>query len=210
MTHTRQLMDRRDVLRGAAAVAATAVVGLSRGSADAATPSVSKSATTIAYWNGASFVNPASVAPADPSVFGKGARITVIGYSNPNPSSPPNLKALKARFAIQTTNGTQDVPFLSWVSFPYSIRRSKFKMPVAPVQGLVFSVDSAANGDEYYYLSLNASAGSVGLRTGTYIIASGSPDWTSCHITKKNGVPVVMRGKLAANFEYLPIMIDHG
>jgi hypothetical protein len=212
MKETNQaLLGRRDILRGAAVVTASVAMGLApdnTGKAEAAT-SQAASATTLAYWTGNSFIDPSTITATNPQLYVKGANVTIQGHFLPSTSTGPVLRVLVARFAVLISGAIQYLPFYTWAALPSPTPNAQFHMPVAPAQGLVFSIrySSTVMGEEYYFLSYQSTPGTPTLHVGTYVLAAGSPNWAGCRLVTTDGVPAVQCAGSPVNFEYLTIAV---
>jgi len=207
-----RLIGRRDVIRGAMMLAGAATIGWeATSSADAATVAGSVR-TTLAFWNGSSFISPASIQGSASGLAGAGASVIIHDHSTPS-GAQGAISLIKAHYAINTGSQLVDAPVYAWASSGDSKRRSSFIMPVDTGQGLQFSITFGPNsGDEdYYYLAVSPPRGQPRLAEGTYAIALGSQNWSSCRLIESGGNASIVRQSLAGsspvNFEYILITI---
>jgi hypothetical protein len=216
------ISDRREFLRGAAAVAATAALGLAFDAEAGAASSAAAAdrggirGSSLAFWNGSRFVSPASLAHGDASFHDTGAVITVRGHFVPDAAAAggPVLRSLTAHFAVPHEGGALlDAPFHAWASHPLSSPTARFRMPADSGKGLLFSVERRAPsaGEDVYFLGTEpATAGALKLAAGTYVLAVGTPNWAKCRLVTEDGVSsLAVRGGAKPTFEHLLMIVAH-
>jgi len=195
-------LGRRDLLKGALAIAGAALFGIE-------TPAAAdtSSTTSISYWNGVTFVNPVTLAP-EAYLDATGAHFTVGGHFLPGDTSG-TLAALTAYCSVAGASGSSEIPFYAWANKQSSTHAGKFFLSVSAQSGLVFSVGigNASGTQEYYYLTTNSSVSGPKLRKGTYVIAVGSPLWAGyalhdgCIVNRGTGRP-------DSSFEYILLSVS--
>ena len=98
--------------------------------------------TSISFWTGAKFkVNPDGDCHLSVASDNRLQVLAIGGHTLPA-GSAPMIGSVTAHFAVQSATGVIDAPFYAAVADAGSGRTSKFGMPVAPRNGLLFSVDS--------------------------------------------------------------------
>jgi len=206
------VLHRRDFLRAVVSMTAVAAFGCDAFAEASNTVESINPRTSLSYWSGTHFISPNAMV-GDASLCEKGAQITVRGHHVPRTGSKPVLRVLKAHYAVQAPGGTQHVPFYGWVATPSANHRSVFHMPVQTAHGLTFSAElrsTQAVDEEIYRLEVNGHSAWPQLRAGTYVLAAGLPDWTGCRLVARQGKPTVERAGKPVDFEYLPIVVEHG
>lgn len=207
-----RLIGRRDVLRGAVMLAGAAAIGWETTSSAEAATVAGAVRTTLAFWNGSSFISPASIQGSASGLAGAGASVLIHGHIVPS-GAQGALDLIKAHYAISNGGQLADVPVYVWAASSDSRRRSAFNMPVNTGQGLQFSVTFGPNaGDEdYYYLAVSPPRGQPRLAEGTYAIARGSQNWSACRLMESGGSASIVRQSLSGSspvtFEYILITI---
>ena len=221
----RQFLKSAAILAGAAAFdlpqQARALVGAGDHSValrltDANIGCRSQGATSLAYWNGRTFVDPRLMARGDRSLMESGVSVLLHDHYVPNGASPV-LSACSPIFHIEADGDTIPVPFCAWSVSSSKPRNSRFYMPVVSSSGILLQFQALeANGRaESHFLSVGDELNSPKLRCGTYaIVASaltavgygrrnGVPDWRGHSLLEENGAKRISRACENANFEYL-------
>jgi len=210
-TDTR-LIGRRDVLRGALMLAGAAAIGWEATSSAEAATVAGAVRTTLAFWNGSSFISPASIQRSATGLVSAGASVIIHNHSIPS-GAQGALDVVRAHYAISNGSQLADAPVYAWAASSDAGRRSAFNMPVNTGQGLQFSIKFGPNaGDEdYYYLAVSPPRGQPRLAEGAYAIAFGSQNWSSCRLIESGRSASIVRqslgGSSPVNFEYILITI---
>jgi hypothetical protein len=186
-TNNSILFDRRGFLKSAGLLGGAAAFEVWPLAQAAAFPAPRQSITSVLYLSDAGLVDARTLASGDSSLTGPGVRLTIENYGVPDRISP-RFRGFVAQFLVENGPDSEPVPFYAWTPTT-PMKRSSFFMPVSPVNGIMFSVltSDPQFPAELYYLAVDSAARSAKLRTGKYVIASGSPG-TSFAPKIENGV----------------------
>lgn len=206
-------LNRRDFLRGAAVAAGAAAFGLavprSAWADEPATPPTTPPATCLAFWTGEAFVDPRTLLYVDEPLFVRGARVVIGAYHLPK-GATAQLHFIDGHYAFNQENVLTTQQYYAWNAGGAGTHKVSFNMPVDVAGGITLSAEvySQPGQAEYYFLTATGLAGAPVLVPGDYVLAAGSPDWSSYALI--NGQVVHTVTGAAANFEYVTIDIAHG
>ncbi|BDI33583.1 hypothetical protein CCAX7_56340 [Capsulimonas corticalis] len=204
-------IDRRGFLRGAAALAAAATIGMeAQPAAEAAATATAATHSTCALASASGLINPTAL-----GVGGVGtayARITIQGHFVPA-NATAALRSVKAHYAVSINGKITDVPMYAWAASSGKPQSSTIKVPVGPGAGVLLSVEigSPQTAEDYYFLSAGSTPGIAKLVPGTYAIVAGTPNLSGCRLTQYNGAPALVRGgatgPVPVDFEYVLVTV---
>jgi hypothetical protein len=205
MAHTGPAnLSRRNFLRSAVALAGASILsldGLPGAEADAPA-AAGAPATSLSFW-APRFVNPALIVP------GGGLSTEPVSVCIHNHFVPGNTSGLfdviQAHYAADGPSGTFDAPVFVWVANPPP-KGSTFQMPVAAAYGIAFSVQlyQPQGATESYYLSIAPGRSTAKLHAGTYVLATGNPNWSQYRVVDD---VVLGPGNGPAPFEYVLLTV---
>lgn len=198
------LFNRRGFLKSAGLIGAAAfdIWPLPRAAASTATR---RWLTTVSYVSGGGLVDAGTLTSGDSSLIGTGVRVTIENYGLPD-RVKPLFRGFVAVFLVENGSASESVPFYAWAPTT-PIKRCSFFMPVSPANGILFSIltNDPQFPVESYYLAVDGAAQTAKLRTGMYVIASGSPHAAFAPKMEKGVVRLVNTYDKLPYFEHLLI-----
>ena len=206
-TNKSILFNRRGFLKCASLLGGAAAFDVwSLPRADAF-PAARQWLTSILYLSDGGLVDARTLDSGDSSLMGSGVRVTIENYGLPDRISP-RFRGFVAQFVVENGLESEPVPFYAWAPAT-PMKRSSFFMPVSPANGIMFSIltNDLQFPSELYYLALDRAARSAKLRTGMYVIASGSPGTSFAPKTENGAVRLVNTYGELPYFEHLLINV---
>jgi hypothetical protein len=168
------LFNRRRFLQSAALLGGAAGFDVWPLPNAAASPAGRQFLTTLSYVSDDGMVDADTLSSGDSSLVGSGVYVTIEDYGLPN-GTAPLFRGFVAIFSVESGSQSEPIPFYAWApSTP--VKRSRFFMPVAPANGISFSI--LTNDQQFpvesYYLAADNARHAGKLRTGMYVIAPRS------------------------------------
>jgi hypothetical protein len=202
MDNNRISINRRDFLRGATVIAGAAMLGLDSASAWADT---SATPASLAYWD-AGFVNPVGATP-ERAFANASANVHITGHHVPRGQSH-QISAINAYYAYMLDGQLVDAPFYAWDT-TMLVTGTTFKMPTTQRNGILLTMEltSQPGTPLSFPFTVDPAQSWPKLRSGTYALAVGSPNWPAYSLLNGAIVKPSGTGTALADFEYILIKI---
>lgn len=203
MSRLSERWARRDVLKAAAALAGTSVLGLASSKTFALGGQKGGRTLAIAYWDGTRFVEASALERGDASLADVVLRMRGFGSDNA-------LLAMDAIASVPDGKSLLQVPFKAWTAPPKGAATTRFQMPVSPANGLEFrGYVSGKSGEEAVSLRLLPGSGAgPKLMAGTYLVLAQPTDWTRLRLDPVEASPLKWADGSAAEMAYLLIDVE--
>jgi len=202
------LIHRRQFLQGAVTVIGVVALGISSTDSKAAVRVQGAGAALgIAYWDGERLTRADQLSHGDASLSSVKLVIRAAAKSD------PSINAIDLLYSIPLANGQQYVPHFAWSRTANRPTRAVATMPVAN-EGVRISINSQGL-DTLHSFTVGPEEDALKLRTGTYIVAAGSPRWAMYDFEASVGAfdpgRLVRRsigGFVPVNFDYVTVAVE--